>query len=148
MPPAVAGDVAAVHNRASPEWAARKEFVRAVGHDGRRRGRHLEGTSKTRSLWLQEQRISAYILLQAASGQPSQRGAATRPKAQQQAGRRPEPAPAEARAAPKQETEKQLARRERRWGLLKQKHLARALARERTVHGLRVWCARARINVD
>ena len=89
-------------------------------HDGRRRGRHLEGTSKTRSLWLQAQRISAYILLQAASGQPSQRGAATRPKAQQQAGRRPEPAPAEARAAPRQElrqeTEKQLARRKRRWG--------------------------------
>ena len=135
--PAASGDVA-VHNRASPEWAARKEFALTTMVAE-------EGTRKTQRLWLQKQRMFAYILLQGASGQPSQRRADTRPRAQQQAGRRPEPAPAEARAAPKQETEKQLARRERRWELLKQKHLARALARERTATGLRVWCARARV---
>ena len=65
----------------------------------------------------------------------------------QPAGRRPEPAPAEARAAPKQETEKQLARRERRWELLRQKHLTRALARKRTALGLRMWCEKARVSL-
>ena len=46
---------------------------------------------------------------------------------------------------PKPRTAAQLARRQRSLIRLQQKHLARALARERTAHGLRVWCARARV---
>ena len=46
---------------------------------------------------------------------------------------------------PKPKTAAQLARRQRSLLRLQQKHLARALARERTAHGLRVWCAWARV---
>ena len=46
---------------------------------------------------------------------------------------------------PKPATEAQAKRRERSWEQLKQKHLARALARERIARGLRAWCARARV---
>ena len=78
-------------------------------------------------------------------GQPSQRRAAAHPQAQQKASRQPKPAPARAQAVPKPRTAAQLARRQRSLIRLQQKHLARALARERTAHGLRVWCARARV---
>ena len=97
-----------------------------------------------RMLWLRKCNHTSN-LYQHAAGQPSHRRAAARPPAQQNAGRQPEPAPAQAQAVPKPKTAAQLARRQRSLIRLQHKHLARALARERTAHGLRVWCARARV---
>ena len=63
---AVAGDVAAVHDRASPEWAARKEFslTTMVAE---------EGTSKTRRLWLQKQRTELKIVRRSTQQLPAER---------------------------------------------------------------------------
>ena len=97
-----------------------------------------------RMLWLRKCNHTSN-LYQHAAGQPSHRRAAARPPAQQNAGRQPEPAPAQAQAVPKPKTAAQLARRHRSLIRLQHKHLARALARERTARGLRVWCARARV---
>ena len=97
-----------------------------------------------RRLWLRRCSNTSN-LHQHAAGQPSHRRAAARPPAQQNAGRQPEPTPAQAQAVPKPKTAAQLARRQRSLIRLQQKHLARALARERTARRLRVWCARARL---
>ena len=124
-------------NRFWPEMSARREheLLRLLTEDG---------TEQMRRLWLRKcSHISNQH--QHVAGQPSQRRAAAQPQAQQNAGRKPKPAPAQAQAVPKPKTAAQLARRQRSLLRLQQKHLARALARERTAHGLRVWCARARV---
>ena len=79
--PVVHGDVADCPSRSSPEWAAQKEFalLTLVAE---------HGTSKTKKLFLQKQRIIT-MHLQSTGGQPSQRRAATGAAAQQNAGRRP-----------------------------------------------------------
>ena len=102
--PVVHGDVADCPSRSSPEWAAQKEFalLTLVAE---------QGTSKTKKLFMQKQRIIT-MHLQSTGGQPSQRRAATGAAAQQNAGRRPAP------------TQCQLARRERSQKRLRQKHLA------------------------
>ena len=102
--PVVHGDVADCPSRSSPEWAAQKEFalLTLVAE---------QGTSKTKKLFMQKQRIIT-LHLQSTGGQPSQRRAATGAAAQQNAGRRPAP------------TECQLARRERSLKRLRQKHIA------------------------
>ena len=124
-------------NRFWPETSARREFelIRLLAE---------EGTERMRVLWLRKcSRTSS--LHQHVPGQPSQRREAAHPQAQQDAGRQPRPAPAQAQAVPKQKTAAQLARRQRSLVRLQQKHISRALARERTARGLRVWCARARL---
>ena len=129
--------VADCQNRFWPEMSARREheLLRLLTEDG---------TEQMRRLWLRKcSHISNQH--QHVAGQPSQRRAAAHPQAQQNAGRKPKPAPAQAQAVPKPKTAAQLARRQRSLIRLQQKHLARALARERTAHGLRVWCARARV---
>ena len=123
----------------SPETSTRREveLIRLLT---------VEGTEPMRRLWLRKCSHTSN-LYQLAAGQPSHRRAAACPPAQQNAGRQPKPAPAQAQAVPKPKTAAQLARRQRSLLRLQQKHLARALARERTAHGLRVWCARARMTL-
>ena len=127
-----------------------------------------EGTEQMRILWLRSRQHHTSHLQQAGGqpcqgraaadpqaqqhagrqprdGQPSQRRAAAHPQAQQKASRQPKPAAARAQDVPKPATEAQAKRRERSWEQLKQKHLARALARERIARRLRAWCARARV---
>ena len=137
MPRRHRDDVADCQNRFWPETSARREFelIRLLAE---------EGTERMRVLWLRKcSRTSS--LHQHVPGQPSQRREAAHPQAQQDAGRQPRPAPAQAQAVPKQRTAAQLARRQRSLIRLQQKHVSRALARERTARGLRVWCARARL---
>ena len=122
--PVVHGDVADCPSRSSPEWAAQKEFalLTLVAE---------HGTSKTKKLFMQKQRIIT-MHLQSTGGQPSQRRAATGAAAQQNAGRRPAP------------TECQLARRERSQKRLRQKHLASKMwACIRVASRLLAWRARA-----
>ena len=122
--PVVHGDVADCPCRSSPEWAAQKEFALLALVAER-------GSSKTKKLYLQKQRIFAFNL-QSTGGQPSQRRAATDAAAQQNAGRQ---------AAP---TACQLARRERSQKQLRLKHLASKLcASIRVASRLRAWRARA-----
>jgi hypothetical protein len=130
MPGRHQDDVADCRNRFWPETSARREFelIRLLTE---------EGTEQMRRLWLRKCSNTSN-LYQHAAGQPSHRRAAARPPAQQNAGRQPEPAPAQAQAVPKPKTAAQLARRQRSLIRLQQKHLARALARERTARGLRV----------
>ena len=137
MPRRHRDDVADCQNRFWPETSARREFelIRLLAE---------EGTERMRVLWLRKcSRTSS--LHQHVPGQPSQRREAAHPQAQQDAGRQPRPAPAQAQAVPKQRTAAQLARRQRSLIRLQQKHISRALVRERTARGLRVWCARARL---
>ena len=122
--PVVHGDVADCPSRSSPEWAAQKEFalLTLVAE---------QGTSKTKKLFMQKQRIIT-LHLQSTGGQPSQRRAATGAAAQQNAGRRPAP------------TQCQLARRERSQKRLRQKHLASKMwASIRVASRLLAWRARA-----
>ena len=122
--PVVHGDVADCPDRGSPEWAAQKEFALLTLVAER-------GTSKTKKLFMQKQRIIT-LHLQSTGGQPSQRRAATGAAAQQNAGRRPAP------------TECQLARRERSQKRLRQKHLASKMwACIRVASRLLAWRARA-----
>ena len=151
-------------NRFSAKWSARREceLLRTLAH---------EGTEQMRMLWLRSRQYHTSHLQQAGGqpcqgraaadpqaqqhagrqprdGQPSQRRAAAHPQAQQKASRQPKPAAARAQDVPKPATEAQAKRRERSWEQLKQKHLARALARARTAPGLHVWCARARVALE
>ena len=162
--PAGQRDSADCQNRFSAAWSARREceLIRLLAH---------EGTDPMRGLWLQKHQYHTSNMQQEggqpsqrqaaadpqaqqnagrqpSDGQPSQRRAAAHPQAQQKAGRQPKPAPARAPAVPKLVTEAQAERRERSWEQLKQKHLARALARARTAPGLHVWCARARVALE
>ena len=122
--PVVHGDVADCPCRSSPEWAAQKEFALLTLVAER-------GTSKTKKLFMQKQRIIT-LHLQSTGGQPSQRRAATSAAAQQNAGRRPAP------------TECQLARRERSLKRLRQKHIASKMwACIRVASRLLAWRARA-----
>ena len=122
--PVVHGDVADCPDRGSPEWAAQKEFALLTLVAER-------GTSKTKKLFMQKQRIIT-LHLQSTGGQPSQRRAATGAAAQQHAGRRPAP------------TECQLARRERSLKRLRQKHIASKMwACIRVASRLLAWRARA-----
>ena len=157
----MARDTADCRNRFSAKWSARREgeLIRMLAH---------EGTEQMRILWLRSRQHHTSHLQQAGGqpcqgraaadpqaqqhagrqprdGQPSQRRAAAHPQAQQKASRQPKPAAARAQDVPKPATEAQAKRRERSWEQLKQKHLARALARERIARRLRAWCARARV---
>ena len=125
--PVVHGDVADCPDRGSPEWAAQKEFALLTLVAER-------GTSKTKKLFMQKQRIIT-LHLQSTGGQPSQRRAATGAAAQRDAGRQPAP------------TACQLARRERSQKRLRQKHLASKLwACIRVASRLLAWRARASAN--
>ena len=122
--PVVHGDVADCPSRSSPEWAAQKEFALLTLVAER-------GTSKTKKLFMQKQRIIT-MHLQSTGGQPSLRQAATGAAAQQKAGRQ------------QAQTQCQLARRERSLKRLRQKHIASKMwACIRVASRLLAWRARA-----
>ena len=119
MPSAdVGGEAADCRGRQSAVWHARREFelLTLLAH---------EGDEETRRLFLRLRRQRHL----------------TPPEAKQAAGRRAKPAPARAQAVPKRKTTAQLARSERKWERLRQKHLARV---ERVRPRLQAWLCRAR----
>jgi hypothetical protein len=102
-------------------WHARREFelLTLLAH---------EGDEATRRLFLRLRRQKHL----------------TPPEAKQAAGRTAKPAPARAQAVPKRKTTAQLARGERKWERLRQKHLARM---ERMRPRLQAWLCRARASL-
>ena len=119
MPSADVGGVAAdCRGRQSAAWHARREYelLTLLAH---------EGDEETRRLFLRLRRQKHL----------------TPPEVKQPACHRAKPAPARAQAVPKRKTAAQLARSERNWERLRQKHLARM---ERVRPRLQAWLRRAR----
>jgi len=122
MPSAdVGGEAADCRGRQSAVWHARREFelLTLLAH---------EGDEGTRRLFLRLRRQQHL----------------TPPEAKQTAGRGAKPAPAPAQAVPKRKTAAQLARSERKWERLRQKHIARM---ERVRPQLQAWLRRARASL-